>query len=251
MVKRALILLLLFSTIAEAKVTVLSSGDCTGRLLRRSIEKTTYGDYVEEAVNGRRPPTRPSYGDYFEEAFLALHTVEQAYWDIFLKRGMSVKEAREIIHGMDNELRFAVGTGTDVNGLDNTVYFLSQRKDGTTRAIVRATLIRRGEKRKLPAESKVALPDENRVELERAFNSPDSANSRVTHELLRAAAEYFRSYFEGDGYTVYALTDSPRARLYRSRYGFKTTKQPQLDPMYGYLAHQSGADFYRRYVGGS
>ena len=249
MVRQALtlVILALSSLAARAYVTVYSARlDCDAWLMHRSVQglrRSLQSDPTEQ------PPTVLPMEAYRYEVLSGVEKVRSIYQEIFHNRNMGVDEANTILKNFASEDEARVQQSPDHNGLDNTVYFVRRGTDDTVISVVRATVLRQGDRRKLPVQRYMDLPDGNRVELERAYNAPGPWAHISASELMMVVAQFLHERFKADDYTIYLLTDAARARHYRSTYGFEAIAQPQLPAHLGYLCRQTGAHFYDRYAG--
>lgn len=236
--------LLLASSAAHAYVTVLSPHvDCATTVLKKSVRGmrlTLAGDPTEAPAETLTPE------EYSVEALNGVEKVRAVYAKIFRRRKMPKEEADAILRSFEEQDAARL---KNKDGLDNTAYFVWYGRDGEPQGVVLATVVRKGEGRKLPLEKYVDLPDGNRVELERAFNSPGRYSSIVARETMMVVAEYLGKYFGSNDYNTYLLTDELRANHYGKEYGFTTVEQPQLPEMYRYLCEQKGDELYFRFKG--
>jgi hypothetical protein len=250
-----LVIAVFIASQANAYVTVLGP-----RLERKCAERLAAEPEVERSTRGIRitleddpttkPPEQMNRQAYSVEALGTVEKVREVYAEIFKRRNMSPEEQKAVLDGFERDDRARVdGAGPSHNGLDNTVYFVFKNFSGQPMSVVRATIIRKGEGRRLPSESHLPLPDENRVELERAYNSTGPWSETAAREIMMVLATYLQQYFGSNDYTLYALTDAVRARHYKSYYGFESQEHPELEPLIRYLVSQKGVDFYERYVG--
>jgi len=220
--------------------------DCDSLLLQRKVrglKMSLSHDPTDQ------PAQNMGVDAYSVEVLSDLEKVRDVYASIFATRGIPADEAQSTLEQFKQADENRVTQQHNQNGLDNTVYLVNRSKDGVALSVMRATLIRSEDKRQLPLEAHVKIPTGHRVELERAYNSPGPRAHIVANEMMMVMAQYLRSYFGGDNYTVYALTDQGRARLYERHYGFTTEHKPEMPTLVQYLCSQSGAALYDRYLG--
>lgn len=238
---------------AHAYITVYSSHpSCSDLFLgKTTLQKSTEGYRLSlNRDQTEQSPQRLSGETYSVEVLEAVGKVRSVYAELFEEAKMDPREAEEVLRkfAREDEERVREGGGGK-NGPDNTVYFVNRSANGAPRGVLRATLIRGGDSRGLPLERYVKLPGGNRVEFERAFNSPGARSDVLAGEMMTVVAKYLEDYFGSNDYTLYNLTDPARARLYKKDYGFQIERQGHLPRMLGYLCSQSGKDFHYRYVG--
>lgn len=243
-----LIAVMLASLTAHAHVTVLSPRwNCEALLLEKSVRGLRLSLEDDPTL---QPPAVMSEDAYQLEALTSIESVRNVYAQIFKKLKMSDEESAAILAKFEADDRERTIKGSPAkNGLDNTAYFVAKNRQGQPVSVLRATMIRAGESRRLPLEEKVKVKDGNRVELERAYNARGAHSQIPAREMMMVMADYFKDYFGSSDYTAYALTDKPRAELYRTSYDFTPEEQPQLDPMYRYLVKIKGEWLHFRYVG--
>ncbi len=87
---------------------------------------------------------------------------------------------------------------------------------------------------------KLELRHTNKVEFSRAINSGGIYGQIVIRELLQSSAEIFIEHFGSNQYSIFALTDPPRARTYRQNYGFKINNLENQDYDNSYLINLNG-----------
>ena len=190
-----------------------------------------------------------------EEVYSSIEIVHNVYRSIFDKLVASNKMKAEdrdalLADFKKNDLKRFEPAQSQTNGIENTVYFIWRSASGEPAAILRATMIRAGEQRQLPIEAKgIVVPNGNRVELERVFNSPGSHAEIVSREMMMVLAQFLEKYFGSNDYEAYGQTDAGRARLYHRDYGFSTKELPHESPLMKYLVNVPGETLHTRYVG--
>jgi hypothetical protein len=249
LVSRALILFFVLwsSSTTWAYVTVYSPRwDCESLMLQKRVQGMRLSLADDPTL---KPAVDLPAEDYKVEVLQGVDHVRSIYQEIFKARNLDETEATAILAGFAKEDQARVQQTGQGNGLDNTVYFVTRSLDGSVRSIVRATILKRDDRRGLPLENYVHIPTGNRVELERAYNAPGPKAHLAASELMMVLAKFLNERFPANDYTIYLLTDSLRARHYRSEYGFQIRAQTDLEEHLRYLCLQKGEAFYDRYVG--
>jgi hypothetical protein len=241
------ILIALLSPWASAYVTVLSpTVDCEQLLLQKATKGMRLSLENDPTENPAEVMSREAYS---VEALDGIEKVRSAYTEVFRGMKMSPDEIRQTLDDFAKEDASRVNQVPGQNGLDNTVYLVWRDQAGIPFTILRATLIKKGENRKLPVEKHLEIDQGNRVELERAYNAKTPKANIHIRETLMVLADYLKSYFGNNDYTVHIRTERARARDYRRYYGFTFTEHPELGQLEKYHCVISGADFHYRYIG--
>jgi hypothetical protein len=212
-------------------------------LLKTGI-RTSYGGKDQTD----RPPSKLSETQAIEVIFKDLDRVHTQFELMFHKMGWTEAKIRDQISYFKRQDQLNHSLPPTAA---STMYFASRSPNGDLLGFVRVVAVRGSNSGVLPLEEKIKLDsgNGNRAELGRAFFIGGQYSEIVLREILQEMSKQLFSFFSGEDFEVYGLSNKSRARNYQ-KWGFSNREVSEdVGDSEKYLCRQNGRHFYDRYQG--